>query len=362
MAAVIAGRIPSWTWILSIVGCVMVPIRLLSGYSDLADALSAIILIATVFAAVFHAEVVALRVGEPFGTLILALAFTIIEVALIVAMMIGGGGEQTTLARDTVFASVMIICNGAIGTCLLAGGIKHHQQYFRIEGVSLALATLAALTVLTLILPNVTASAKGPMFTTPQLVFAGIISLVLYGSFAFAQTIRHREFFLPAEGENNERQGPPIPNRIAMLCGVLLLASLLAVVGLAKLLAPTLEVGLAKLGAPYGVVGIIIAALVLLPEGLAALNAALANQLQSSMNLAMGSALSTIGLTIPAVVVASVILAQPLALGLSESEEVLLALTLLVATVTLTSGKTNVVQGIVHLIIFAAYLFFAVVP
>jgi Ca2+:H+ antiporter len=327
----------------------------------LVDAAAGVALITTVFAAVYHAEVVAHRTGEPFGTLVLAVAVTIIEVALIVSVMVAAPAEKAGLARDTVFAAVMIVCNGIVGLCLLWGGARHHEQGFQVHGASAALAVLAALTTLTLILPNVTTTVPGPLFSTSQLVFEGVISLVLYGSFVFIQTVRHRDYFLPV-GISDEAHAPLPANKTAIVSAVLLLAALVAVVGLAKSLTPTLEIGLARLDVPKAVVGIVIAALVLLPEGLAALRAARVNRLQTSLNLALGSALATIGLTIPAVAVVSIALHQPIELGLGAKDQVLLALTLLVGVITLGTGRTTVHQGVVHLVIFAVFLFFAVVP
>jgi Ca2+:H+ antiporter len=324
-------------------------------------ALAGVVLIATVFAAVYHAEVVAHRTGEPFGTLMLAVAVTIIEVALIVSVMIAVPAGKAELARDTVFAAVMIVCNGIVGICLLWGGARHHEQGFQLHGASAALAVLAALTILTLVLPNVATTAPGPVFSTSQLVFAGIVSLVLYGAFVFVQTVRHRDYFLPVAG-GEESHLPPPSNKTALVSAFLLLAALIAVVGLAKVVTPTVEAGVAWFGVPEMVVGIVIAALVLLPEGLAALKAARANRLQTSLNLALGSALASIGLTIPAVALVSIVLERPLTLGLDQKEEVLLALTLLVSVITLGTGRTTVLQGVVHLAIFAAFLFFAVVP
>src|SRR6478736_5084611 len=204
----------------------------------LIDAIAAVALVLTVFAAVYHAEVVALRTGEPFGTLVLAVAVTIIEVALIVSVMLGAPAEKAGLARDTVFAAVMIVCNGIVGACLLWGGARHHEQGFHVEGASAALAVLAALTGLTLVLPNVATAAPGPFFSTSQLVFAGIVSLVLYGSFVFVQTVRHRDYFLPPEGDE-EAHAPPPSNSTTAISAALLLAALVAVVGLAKALTPT---------------------------------------------------------------------------------------------------------------------------
>jgi Ca2+:H+ antiporter len=357
-----ATRTPWWAWAWPIFAWVLLTIMTIAGATGIMAAAAGVVLIGTVFAAVYHAEVVAHRIGEPFGTLVLAVAVTIIEVALIVSIMVGAAADNAALARDTVFAAVMIVCNGIVGLCLLAGGLRHHEQDFQAKGASVALAVLAALTTLTLILPNVATSVAGPVFSTSQLVFAGAASLVLYGSFVFVQTVRHRDYFLPAEGGSEDAHAPPPSGRTAVISAGLLLAALIAVVGLAKFLTPTLEMGVGLLDAPKSVVGIVIAALVLLPEGLAAIRAASANRLQTSLNLALGSALATIGLTIPAVGVVSIALHQPLQLGLGTKEEVLLALTLFVGVITLGTGRTTVLQGIVHLIIFAAFLFLAVVP
>jgi Ca2+:H+ antiporter len=356
-----ATRTPWWTWAWPVLAWVVLLITTIAGASGVIAAAAGAALIAAVFAAVYHAEVVAHRVGEPFGSLVLAVAVTIIEVALIVSVMISVAGKAG-LARDTVFAAVMIVCNGIVGLCLLAGGVRHHEQGFQVQGASAALAVLAALTTLTLILPNVTTSAPGPAFSRPQLIFAGAISLVLYGSFVFVQTVRHRDYFLPSEGGGEEAHAAPPSGLRTFISAGLLLATLVAVVGLAKALTPAVETAIAQLGAPAAVVGIVIAALVLLPEGLAALRAARANRLQTSLNLALGSALASIGLTIPAVAVVSIVLGQPLELGLGTKDEVLLALTLLVGVITLGTGRTTVLQGIVHLVIFAAFLFLAIVP
>jgi len=328
----------------------------------LIDAIAAVALVLTVFAAVYHAEVVALRTGEPFGTLVLAIAVTIIEVALIVAVMIGAPAEKAGLARDTVFAAVMIVCNGIVGLCLLWGGARHHEQGFQVHGASAALAVLAALTILTLVLPNLTTSTPGPQLAQSQLIFEGIVSLVLYASFVFVQTVRHRDYFLPGSTSAEEAHAPSPSNITAIVSAGLLLASLVAIVALAKSLTPTIETGVARFEIPKAVVGILIAALVLLPEGLAAVRAARSNRLQTSLNLALGSALASIGLTIPAVAVVSIALQQPLELGPGSKDQLLLALTLFVGVITLGTGRTTVLQGVVHLVIFAVFLFFAVVP
>jgi Ca2+:H+ antiporter len=274
--------------------------------------------------------------------------------------MLAAPAEKAGLARDTVFAAVMIVCNGIVGVCLLLGAARHHEQGFQIAGASAALAVLAALTTLTLILPNVAAAKPGPYLSTSQLAFAAIVSLILYIGFVFIQTIRHRDYFLSAD--SNEEHAPPPPNAVALASAVLLIAALIAIVLLAKFLTPAVETVLDRLRVPKAVVGIVIATLVLLPEGLAAVRAARANRLQTSLNLALGSALATIGLTIPAVAVVSIAIGQPLELGLGAKDTVLLALTLLLSVITLGTGRTTVLQGIVHLVIFAAFLFFAIVP
>jgi len=357
-----AARIPWWSWAWPILAWLVLLAKFAGGGGGVIVAAAAVVLAATVFAAVHHAEVIAHRTGEPFGTLVLAVAVTVIEVALIISIMIGAPAENAELARDAVFAAVMIVCNGIVGLCLLWGGVRHHEQGFQVHGASAALAVLAALTTLTLILPTVATSAPGPVFSTAQLIFAGIVSLVLYGSFVFVQTVRHREHFL-AIGHDEEASEEPRPTAgFAALSFLLLLVALVAIVGLAKALTPTVEAGIAQLGVPKAVVGIVIAMLVLMPESLAAVKAARENRLQTSLNLALGSALASIGLTIPAVAVVSIVLGQPLALGLGAKDEILLALTLFAGVITLGTGRTTVLQGIVHLVIFAVFLFFAIVP
>ena len=317
-----------------------------------------------VFAAVHHAEVVAHRVGEPFGTLVLAVAVTIIEVALILAVWTGGGPEKAALARDTTYAVIMIVANGLVGLCLLTGAIRHHVQEFRVEGANSALSVLAALSLLILVLPNTTSTTVGPMLSPMQLAFTGLLSLILYAVFVFVQTVRHRDYFLPQVAGLNgtEEHALPPSNRATLISFVLMVVALVAVVGLAKALSPAVERAIAAAGAPEAVVGIVIATLVLLPETVAALRAAAANRLQVSLNLALGSALANIGLTIPTVAAVSVLTDRPLLLGLEPKETVLLALTLLVGVLTLGTGRTTVLQGAVHLVIFAAFLFLAVVP
>jgi Ca2+:H+ antiporter len=356
------AQTPWWTWTWPALAWAILLVASFLSTGGFIIALAGIVLIATVFSAVHHAEVIAHRVGEPFGTLVLALAVTVIETALIVSVMITAPVEKAGLARDTVFAAVMIVCNGIVGFCLLLGGARHREQGFQVQGASAALAVLVALTSLALIIPSYVAPELGALYSPAQLVFAGFVSLVLYGAFVFIQTGRHRDYFLPVEAADEAAHAPPPGNRTAALSTGLLLVSLVAVVGLAKVLTPAVEFGVAQLNVPKAVVGIIIAMLVLLPEALAAGKAALGNRLQTSLNLALGSSLATIGLTIPAVAAVSIVLGQPLALGLDAKDQVFLAVTLLLGVITLGTGRTTVLQGVVHSVIFAAFLFFAVVP
>jgi Ca2+:H+ antiporter len=351
---------PHWTWIVPVAGLVAIGIAL-GMPGAFAASLAGVALIGAVIAAVHHAEVVAHRVGEPFGTLVLAVAVTVIEVALIVSVMLTSVGGKEAIARDTVFAAIMICCNGIVGICLLVGGMRHHEQGFLVQGASSALAVLCALAVLSMVLPSYATSLPGPELTGSQLIFAGIVSLVLYLTFVFIQTIRHRDYFLAAEDDQDGHANPPT-NQIALASFGLLVVALVAVVGLAKVLSPVVEHAVQALGAPEAVVGIVIATLVLMPEGTAALRNARADRLQNSLNLALGSALASIGLTIPTVAAVSLLMDRPILLGLEPKEIVLLALTLIVGVITLGTGRTTLLQGVVHLAIFAAFLFFAVVP
>lgn len=349
-----------WLWPLF---AVFVVVLSLAGLSPVV--LTGVALAGTVMAAVHHAEIVAHRVGEPFGTLILALAVTVLEVGLIVTLMFGSAEGAATLARDTVIAAVMIILNLLLGVCLLIGGLKHGEQRFVQPGVSAALAVLSALTVLSLVLPNYTVSEPGPVYATPQLIFVAIVSLILYGTFVMVQTVRHRDYFLRPESDaasGGADGATHVSRRAAQASAALLVVSLGAVVLLAKGLSAPLDSAVAAAGLPKALVGVVIAALVLAPEGIAATRAALANRLQTSLNLALGSALATIGLTIPAVAVVSIMVDLPIALGLTGKGTVLLLLTLLVTTQSLATGRTTVLQGMVHLVIFGVYLFTTVVP
>jgi Ca2+:H+ antiporter len=332
----------------------------------------AVALVGAVLTAVHHAEVVAHRVGEPFGSLVLAVAVTVIEVALIVTLMVSGKGDTSTLARDTVFAAVMISVNGIVGLSLLVGALKRNLAVFNPEGTGAALATVIALAGLCLVLPRFTTSEPGPVFSPGQLAFAAIASLTLYGLFVFTQTVRHRDFFLPVEAGHADGGGPvdedddghadPPTDRAALVSLGLLLVALVSVVGLAKVESPAIEDGVDALGFPQSFVGVVIALLVLLPESIAAVRAASRARVQTSLNLALGSAMASIGLTIPTLALASIWLDGPLALGLGTVQMVLLLLTVLVAVLTVVPGRAKPLQGGVHLVLLSAFVFLSISP
>jgi Ca2+:H+ antiporter len=383
----------SWTVITPIVSLVLLAFTFGGDPGPVLVAVIAIALAGSVLAAVHHAEVVAHRVGEPLGSLVLAVAVTIIEVGLIVTLMVSGGEGTATLARDTVFAAVMITTNGIIGLSLFVASRRHHTANFNAEGSGAALGTVATLATLTMVVPSFTTSAPGPQFSPSQLAFAAVASLILYGAFVMTQTVRHRNFFLPVavpaapappatprsrravrraadnlpvddededDDDHDEVEAPS--NKKAMLSLGLLLVALLAVVGLAKVESPAIEEGVAAIGFPQSFVGVVIALLVLLPETIAAVRAAGRNKVQISVNLAYGSAMASIGLTIPAIAIASIWLDGPLHLGLGSTQLVLLAMTVVVSVLTVVPGRATRLQGIVHLVLAAAFLFLAVTP
>ena len=327
--------------------------------------LMAIALIGGVLSAVHHAEVVAHKTGEPYGALILAISVTIIEVSLIISMMLTGHDGSEFIARDAVFATVMIVINGVIGLCIFIGGLYHHEMSFRNEGTNSALAVLTALATFILVMPIVTTSTPGPDFTKSQLAFAGIACFALYAAFIFFQTVSHRDYYLP----KNEKKktdinfhAPKPSNLKSTVSVVLLILSLIVVVGLAELLSPAIEAGVKAAGAPKTVVGIAIAMLVLMPEASAAVRAVRTNRLQSGLNLALGSALASIGLTIPTVAAIAIFFNLPLSLGISSLNMILMYLSFFIGALTLAIGRTTLLQGVVHLIIFFEFLFLSLVP
>lgn len=354
-----------WTTIGPIVAVGVLALTWGSHPRTVAVVLIALILAGAVLSAVHHAEVVAHRVGEPFGSLVLAIAVTVIEVALIVTLMVSGGEKTATLARDTVFAAVMITCNGILGVSLLVAALRRHVAVFNAQGTGTALATVATLATLTLLLPTFTTSRPGPEFSPAQLTFAAICSLALYALFVVVQTVRHRDYFLPVDqaGEvlDDDHADPPTRAAAVRSLGLLMIA-LVAVVGLAKIESPAIEDAVDAAGLPQSAVGVVIALLVLLPETLAAVRAALRGRTQTSLNLALGSAMASIGLTIPAIAIASIWLDGPLVLGLGSTQIVLLALTVVLATLTIVPGRATVQQAGVHLVVFGAFLFLAASP
>ncbi len=355
-----------WTVIVPIVALLVLALTWGRSTGGLLVAVVALALVGAVIAAVHHAEIVAHRVGEPFGTLILAVAVTVIEVGLIVMLMSAKGEGSESLARDTVFSAFMIVCNGVMGLCLLVGALKHRVLEFRVDGVTAALATLSAVATLALVLPNFTVATPGPTYSTAQLAFAGIASLTLYGVFVFMQTVRHRDYFLPVRADSergpSEEHADPPALRTAMTSLGLLVLCLVSVVGLAKTASPAIEASIRAIGAPRTTVGVTIALLVLLPETAAAVRAAARNRVQNSFNLALGSALASIGLTIPSIAVVSMLSGTSLALGLGPLQMVLLALTVVITTLTVAPGRATLMQGTVHLVLFGAFLFLAVSP
>ncbi|HTS20385.1 MAG TPA: ionic transporter y4hA [Casimicrobiaceae bacterium] len=353
----------AWTWLIPTLSLALLVGGIVAGVGPILAGVCGAALIGAVIAAVHHAEVVAHRVGEPFGTLVLAVAVTVIEASLILSMMLAGGTGASALPRDTIYAAIMIICNGVVGLCVLVGGMAHREQAFRVEGASAGLAALIALSAFSLVLPVFTISTPGGTYNNAQLAFAALTSAVLWAVYVFIQTVRHRDYFLPPQDASapDAHAEPPTQFQAWVSFG-LLVASLVGVVGLAKLISPLIEEAVDRAGAPKAVIGIVIAMLVLLPETWAAARAAYANRLQTSMNLALGSALASIGLTIPVVAIASILLHTPLVLGLGPKDLVMLAVTFLLTVVTLGTGRTHVMQGAVHLVVFATYLFLAFVP
>jgi Ca2+:H+ antiporter len=353
----------AWTVVVPAVALVLLAAVWGSHPGTAVELVVAVVLAGAVLAAVHHAEVVAHRVGEPFGSLVLAVAVTVIEVGLIVTLMVSGkSGDTSTLARDTVFAAAMITCNGVLGLSVLVGALRRRVAEFNAEGTATALATVATLATLTLVLPRFTTSTPGPEFSSAQLAFAGVASIVLYGLFVIVQTVRHRDYFLPVEDGDEEEHAAPPTNRAALISLGLLVVALIDVVGLAKIESPAIEDAVDSVGAPQSAVGVVIALLVLMPETLAAYRNASRGRVQTSLNLALGSAMASIGLTIPAIAVATIWLDGPLVLGLGATQMVLLAITAVVGALTVLPGRATVQEGGVHLVLFAAFVFLAIFP
>ncbi|MCI4063180.1 ionic transporter y4hA [Micromonospora sp. R77] len=368
MAALIRSRVTDWTFVVPLIAVVVLAAAWGRDLPGVLVTVVAALLAGAVLAAVHHAEVVAHKVGEPFGSLVLAVAVTVIEVALIVTLMISGGDKAQALARDTVFAAVMITCNGILGLSLLLGALRRRVAVFNPEGTGGALATVATLATLSLVVPTFTTSRPGPEFSPAQLAFAAVASLALYGLFVLVQTGRHRDYFLPVSQDgrivdaDGDGHADPPSARTAWTSLALLVVALVAVVGNAKIISPTIEAGVSAANLPQAFVGVIIALLVLLPETLAASRAARRDRVQISLNLALGSAMASIGLTIPAIALASIWLDGPLLLGLGGTQLTLLALTAVTGVLTVVPGRATVLQGGVHLVLLAAFVFLAASP
>ena len=355
-------NILSWTVVFPILASVFYLAGFLTD-TIFANVAGAILLFITVLAAVHHAEVVAHKVGEPYGTIILAICITILEVGLIISFMLSGGEGAMTYARDTVFAAVMLILNGILGICIWIGSWKYKEQFFMRSSATTYLVSLVAILVLTLILPNFTSSARGPIYNNTQLIFVSLACLVIYGSFLMLQTVRHRNYFIvAAPDDHTAHEAAPPSNAKTIASLVLLIVCLAVVIFMAKGLSPVIEDFVENIGAPRALVGVIIASVVLLPEGLAAIRAARNNQIQSSINLGLGSALASVGLTIPAVSVVCIMFDIPFVLGLDMKSIILLALSVFTVMLSLSRGKTNHLYGTVLLVNLAAYIFTVIVP
>jgi Ca2+:H+ antiporter len=323
----------------------------------------AVALIGAVIASVHHAEVVAHRIGEPLGTVVLSICVTVIEVALIFTVMLSGGPEAATLPRDTIYSVIMITCCGVVGLSLVIGAVRHREQAFHVLGSNASLATLVAMTTLALVLPTFTTSSAGPTYTTSQLMFASVASLALWCGFVFVQTVSHREYFVPVGIAPDTPAAALRPARGQALASfATLVVALLAVVGLAHEVSPSVEAVVVRTELPKSVLSVVIALLTLLPEAWAAIRAALADRIQTSLNLSLGSALASIGLTIPVIAISSKLVGITLVLGLAPKELVLVILAFFVTSITLVAGRTHLMLGLVHLVLFGAFLFLSVVP
>ena len=350
-----------WTVIVPIASAVFYLFGFLNN-TPASNIIGALLLFSSVLAAVHHAEVIAHKVGEPYGTIILAICITVLEVGLIVSFMLSGSEGAQTYARDTVFAAVMIILNGILGICIWIGSRKYKEQFFITSSATSYLVSLVAILVLTLILPNYTSSARGPYYSEAQLVFISMACLTIYGSFLMFQTVRHRNYFVIETPDEPLHEADPPSLQHTLLSLVLLIICLAIVIFMAKGLSPVIEDFVENIGAPRALVGVIIAAVVLLPEGLAAIRAARNNQIQSSINLSLGSALASVGLTIPAVSAVCIFYDIPFVLGLDMKSIILLALSVFIVMLSLSRGKTNHLYGTVLLVNLAAYIFTVIVP
>ena len=314
-----------------------------------------VVILGAAFSVVLHAEHLAVRLGEPYGTLILTLAVTAIEVASISAMLLHGT-NNSTLVRDTLFAVVMIVLNGMVGLSLLLGGWRHREQQYNLQGANAYLGVIIPLAVLSLMLPNYTVTTPGPTLSRGQEVFLALMAVGLYGTFLAIQTSRHRMYFTLGAATEEEHEPPHTHSRPLAAHGMLLAAYMLPVVFLAEQLAKPIEHLIAVANAPVALGGLIIAILVATPEAISAVRAANANHMQRSVNISLGAVLASIGLTIPAMLLVAHLNGKKLVLGLEHTNLILLPLTLIVSVITFASGRTNILQGAVHLLLFGAYV------
>ncbi|WP_121067479.1 calcium:proton antiporter [Chachezhania antarctica] len=319
------------------------------------------LLFLSVFVAVHHAEAIAHRIGQPYGSLLLALSVTLIEVSLIVSMLLADAEGDSAVARDTVFAALMIVLNGIVGLCLLIGGLKFHSQEFHARSATAALGVLGTLSVLGLVLPNFTQAIPGPIYAPAQLIFVAVVSLLLYALFLFVQMFSHRAEFVDMIDDDATHHAP-VSGRTLLVSVMALPLSLISVVLLAEMLADPVRDQIELAGLPPAFVGVVIALIVLMPEGIASIRAAMGNRLQTSLNLALGSALASLCLTIPVVALISVAMGRHLVLGLEAEHIVLLVLTLLISTLSLAMGRTTIMQGGIHLVIFGAFITISAFP
>src|SRR6516165_4661470 len=329
------GPMPKSAWIFPALSVVLFAVATAAHYNFTPSpfglvfaAVLLVILFGTVFAAVHHAEMIAHRIGEPFGTLLLTLSVTIIELALITTIMLGEK-EVPTLARDTVFAVVMIVCNGLVGICVFIGGVQYREQGYQVSGANLYLSVLFTMATITEVMPDYTLTTPGPIYSAAQLAFVSVVTIFLYGVFLYTQTIRHRDYFVTEDAGFTEDAEP---------------------------------ISMARLGLDFALLLISLLGVILLAKSVAAVAAARKNELQKSINLALGSSVATIGLTIPAVAVAAYLLDKQLVLGLNQQNIVLLLLTFVLSMLTFGTGRTNMLFGLVHLVVFAVFVFMVFVP
>lgn len=360
-------KTPLWTWVLPILGLVFFAGATFAGFDEtfagstlgLVLAVHLVpLLVAAVFSAVYHAEEAAHQTGEPIGTLILTIAVTVIELALIISLLLTGKASAT-LVRDTVYAVVMIITTGLVGLCIVTGGLKFREQIFEVTAAKIYLVVLIVLSSLTLILPNYTSTVSGPEYSNGQIAFVSLATLAVYGVYLYSQTVLYRGYFI---GSGDESASANASSAKLIKAILLLVLALAAVILLAKLFSAVVTYAVGAVGAPLTVVGVIVALIVLTPESIAAVKAARDDNLQKSLNLALGSSIATIGLTVPAMSVANAVLGKHMVLGLESRDVTLMATTLAASILTFGTGRTNVLFGFVHLVLFAVFIFLVFVP